>query len=164
MNKQVISNLLNNDVKNYIQSSVLCWLATVDLDGRPNVSPKEIFAAWNESHLLIANIASPNSVRNLQANKNACVSFIHVFIQKGYKLHGQAEVIEPHHKNFSELVKPLELMTQKVFPIHSIIFLKVERVEPIVAPSYRLIPGTTQEDQIKSAMENYGLKINLPQN
>lgn len=26
-----------------IETSVLCWLATVDADGQPNVSPKEIF-------------------------------------------------------------------------------------------------------------------------
>ena len=153
---------LNDDVKNYIQTSVLCWLATVDAEGCPNVSPKEIFTAYQDTHLIIANIASPNSVRNLLVNKNACVSFIHVLIQKGYKLHGQADIIEPHHAIYSELVQPLELMTKKLFPIHSIIFFKVEKIQAIVAPSYRLIPGTTHESQVKSAIENYGLKGSLP--
>ena len=47
--------------------SVLCWLATVDDHGMPNVSPKEIFCCHGERELLIANIASPQSVRNIKA-------------------------------------------------------------------------------------------------
>jgi uncharacterized protein len=41
-----------------IGTSVLCWLATVDADGQPNVSPKEIICtpgarrlAWHENWL-----------------------------------------------------------------------------------------------------------------
>jgi len=46
----------------------MCWLATVDRHGQPNVSPKEIFAAFDSEHLVIANIASPSSVRNFEVN------------------------------------------------------------------------------------------------
>jgi predicted pyridoxine 5'-phosphate oxidase superfamily flavin-nucleotide-binding protein len=64
---------------------VLCWLATVDEAGRPNVSPKEIFTAHGDDHLLIAHLASPGSVRNLRARPEVCVSFVDVFVQKGFK-------------------------------------------------------------------------------
>jgi len=50
----------------FLQRSVLCWLATVDAHGQPNVSPKEVFAAFDEKHLVIAHIASPLSVKNIQ--------------------------------------------------------------------------------------------------
>ena len=35
---------------------VLCWLATADADGQPNVSPKEVFAVVDDQPLVIAHI------------------------------------------------------------------------------------------------------------
>ena len=52
---------------------VLCWLATVDALGQPNVSPKEVFAVIDEEHLVIAHIASPTSVKNVLQNPKVCV-------------------------------------------------------------------------------------------
>ena len=77
------------------ERSVLCWLATVDGQGQPNVSPKEIFRLMPPASLAIANIASPCSVRNVRANGKVCVAFVDVFVQKGYKLLGDARVISP---------------------------------------------------------------------
>jgi predicted pyridoxine 5'-phosphate oxidase superfamily flavin-nucleotide-binding protein len=79
--------MLSSEVLNYASRSVLCWLATVDENGQPNVSPKEIFAVFDSEHLVIANIASPMSVRNIGVNPRVCVSFIDVFVQKGFKVH-----------------------------------------------------------------------------
>lgn len=36
--------MLNPSVRAMARRSVLCWLATAEELGRPNVSPKEIFA------------------------------------------------------------------------------------------------------------------------
>lgn len=149
--------MLTNHVKEYIDRSVLCWLATVDQLGRPNVSPKEIFSALGDSDLVIANIASPNSVRNLRGNSNACVSFIDVFVQKGYKLLGRAEVIEASDRRFPEFAAPLLEMTKGVFPILSVIRLTVEGVTPIVAPSYAMVAKTTEASQVQCAMKTYGV-------
>jgi len=43
---------------------VLGWLATVNANGEPNVSPKEIWKFDGVDRLLIANIASPTSASN----------------------------------------------------------------------------------------------------
>ena len=50
--------LLNKLVREAARRSVLCWLATVDADGQPNVSPKEVWAISDEQHVVVANIAS----------------------------------------------------------------------------------------------------------
>ena len=60
--------MLSSEVQNSAAHSVLCWLATVDGNGQPNVSPKEIFAVFDTEHLVVANIASPTSVRNIEVN------------------------------------------------------------------------------------------------
>lgn len=149
--------MLNDAVLEYIGRSVLCWLATVDVDGAPNVSPKEIFTAFGRHTLLVANIASPTTVRNIRANSRVCVSFVDVFVQKGYKLRGVAEVVKRSDSRYAELEAPLVLITGGVFPIHSVIAIQVTAVEPIVAPSYRWIPGTTEASQVAGAWKTYGV-------
>jgi len=154
--------MLTREIRKYIDSSVLCWLATVGEDGRPNVSPKEVFSAHGDSHIVIANIASPQSIRNLQSNPNACVSFVDIFVQKGFKLRGLAEALEAKDLRFPELVTPLLAITKGVFPIHSVILLQVEEAEAIIAPAYRFVPGTTEKSQVRVAMETYNVeKIRL---
>ncbi|MBK6636318.1 MAG: pyridoxamine 5'-phosphate oxidase family protein [Rhodocyclaceae bacterium] len=149
--------LLTDDVLDYIQRSVLCWLATADADGVPNVSPKEVFCAFGRDRVLVAHIASPGSVRNILANPNVCLSFVEVFVQKGYKLRGVAEIVTPTAQRYAEWLAPLTQITQGAFPIPGIIAITVTAVEPIMAPSYRLIPGTTEASQVASALNTYGV-------
>ncbi len=149
--------MLNDEIKKYIEKSVLCWLATSDAENIPNVSPKEIFTHLGDEILLIANIASPQSVRNIKQNENVCVSFVDVFVQKGFQLKGKAKIIEKSDKDFDELEKPLLKMTGGNFPIRSIIKIKIEKSKRILAPRYFLYPDTTEEQQIESALETYGV-------
>lgn len=150
--------MINDDIKKYIDKSVLCWLATCDKEFMPSVSPKEIFTYQDDSTLLIANLASPNSIDNIKDNPNVCVSFVDIFIQKGYKIKGTAQIIDRIDLNFSLKVKPLtDLFTDK-FPIKSVIEITVTKVEIIKAPSYFLYPETTEVSQIANAMTTYGVK------
>lgn len=47
--------ILGADIRYMAQRSVLCWLATADASGQPNVSPKEIFAILDDEHIVGAN-------------------------------------------------------------------------------------------------------------
>lgn len=75
--------MINDAIRIDIENSVLCWLATVDDDGTPSVTPKEIFTGYGEDHLVIADIASSHSVSNAIARPKVCVSFVDVFRQRG---------------------------------------------------------------------------------
>ena len=83
--------MLQQNIKDYIKRSVLCWLATVD-GNQPSVSPKEIFTNYGDDTVIIANIASPNSIKNIIRNNKVCVSFVDIFSQKGFQLYGEAHV------------------------------------------------------------------------
>ncbi|WMX14088.1 MULTISPECIES: pyridoxamine 5'-phosphate oxidase family protein [unclassified Aureispira] len=142
-------------IKKYLQQSVLCWLATSSPDYIPNVSPKEIFTLYQDKYLLIANIASPQTVRNLEQNPNVCVSFIDVFVQKGYQLKGTATVIPTSNPEF-QLLEPFLLeLTKGLFPFQSIIKIKINTSKKILAPRYLLYPDTTEAEQIKRAQDTY---------
>jgi hypothetical protein len=156
--------MFDNSVLNALHSSVLCWLATCDSQGQPNVSPKEVFAAVDAQHMVVAHIASPRSARNLADNPRVCVSFIDVFSQKGFKVLGEAPVVLPTDPRFAPLEAVLLPQTQGRFPIHAAILIRATAVEAIVAPSYRLFPdATTEASQVASAMSTYGVTPARPQ-
>lgn len=150
---------LSSDIKDMAQRCVLCWLATVDETGQPNVSPKEVFAVINNDHLVIANIASPGSGRNIRIQPKVCVSFVDVFIQKGYKVYGEATEIKPDSTDFAQWVQPLTAMVGNRFRIQSVFVVRATAVHDIVAPSYRIYPDeTTEAGQIQTAMRSYGVR------
>lgn len=149
--------MLDPAIKKSIEESVLCWLATVSEAGEPNVSPKEMFVAYDDKHLLIANIASPRSVKNIRTNPMVCVSLIEIFKQKGYKLTGQARIIEAGADNYAEKLQALRQLGGEGFPVKSIIEIEVNRAQPIIAPSYWLFPDSSEQKQIDQAMKSYGV-------
>lgn len=150
--------MLNQEVLNSINESVLCWLATANEKGEPNVSPKEMFISNGTNHILIANIASPESVRNIYSNSSVCLSFIDVFKQKGYKVKGSAKVIEKHNDEFQSKELVLRTLGGEKFKIKSIIEILVSNVSPIIAPSYLMFPETTESSQVQQAMDTYGVQ------
>jgi uncharacterized protein len=150
--------LFTPEILNSIQQSVLCWLATVDADGQPTASPKEVFCTRGHNELLIAHIASPGSAKNIQSHAKVCVSFLDIFAQKGHKLLGTASVIEASAPEFAQLATPLLAMVSPRFPIRAVFKVTVIHAQQILAPSYRLIEGTTEQSQRLSAYKTYGVK------
>lgn len=151
--------MLSSEVLAYASRSVLCWLATADETGQPNVSPKEIFAAFDSHHIVVANLASPTSARNIEVNSRVCISFVDIFVQKGFKVTGTARNVRRSEADFANWSKSLEAMVGSKFFIHSVFVIKATAVEPIVAPSYRFFSAeTTESSQAASAMKTYGVR------
>ncbi|KAA6439525.1 pyridoxamine 5'-phosphate oxidase family protein [Dyadobacter flavalbus] len=152
--------MLTEIIQQSIAKSVLCWLATVSEDGMPNVSPKEIFSHY-EGSIIIADVASPQTVRNIRTNNKVCISFIDILIQKGYQLKGTASLLDQSSPAYGNMEKVLLKITQGLFPFTTIIRINVEFAKPIIAPRYMLFPGTTEEEQYESALKTYGLNRHL---
>lgn len=147
--------MLTAEIKKYVDKSVLCWLATSSLDNIPNVSPKEVFTYYGNTNIIIANIASPQTVRNIKENNNVCVSFIDVFVQKGFQLKGMAKVVTKNDLNFASIQAPLLELTGGKFPFATITNIVVKEVKQIMAPTYILYPETTEGQLIQSALKQY---------
>jgi uncharacterized protein len=151
--------MLTTEVKNYIDKCILCWLATADAQGEPNVSPKEIFTHFDDNTFLIAHIASPQSIRNIEQNPSVCISFVDIFIQKGFKIKGKAHILRKQDEHYTIYEAPLKVLAGDAFPIAAVICVNVEKVEAIIAPSYRFYPEQSSEvKQIESALKAYGVR------
>jgi predicted pyridoxine 5'-phosphate oxidase superfamily flavin-nucleotide-binding protein len=153
-----MSVMLTDAVREAARRSVLCWLATADAEGQPNVSPKEVWAIADDAHVVVANIASPISARNIAHQPQVCLSFVDVFVQKGFKLVGTAREVRAADPEFSNWAAPLLSTVSQRFVIHSVLVIRVTSAAPIVAPSYRFYPDeTTEASQIASAMRAYSV-------
>ena len=149
--------MLTDDIRDYTTRSVLCWLATTSGDG-PSVSPKEIFACFGDDRIVIANIASPHSVKNIQADPRVCVSFVDVFSQKGWQLYGDAVLLRAGDDGFEDRKAILQGMAGDAFRVATLWDVTVTKAKEIIAPSYRFNPDVKEADMRESAMRTYGVK------
>ena len=150
---------LEGEAAKWIGRSVLCWMATVDEAGQPNVSPKQVFARLDGRRIAVAQIASPGTEANLRANPRVCVSFVDVLAQRGVKVVGTARAVWPGEPGWAEAAGPLEANSGGRFPLRAVLLVTAERVEAIVAPSYRLFPETTEAAMVEGASRDYGVTL-----
>lgn len=148
--------MLTEAIREYAQRSVLCWLATTSDDG-PSVSPKEIFACFGEDRVIIANIASPNSVKNIRGEPRVCVSFVDVFSQKGWQLYGRAVLLRAGEAGFEDRKAILQGMAGEAFRVATLWDVTVTKAKEIIAPSYRFDPDVKEADMREGAMTTYGV-------
>lgn len=101
------------------------------------------------------NIASPQSLQNVNQNENVCISFIDILVQKEYQLKGKARIVKQREKEFVAMAKVLLEMTRGAFPFTTIIEISINQAK-IGAPRYMLYPEPTETAQIESALKTYG--------
>jgi len=148
---------LTPEMKTCLDQSVLCWVATADNDGRSNVSPKEVFTLDGD-RILIAHIASPKTVRNIEVNPQVMVSVVDVFAQHGWQFSGQATLTWADTSEFHESVRPLDVITEGLYPIKAVIVVDVHEAQRIVAPSSWLFPERPKDVVRKQVLARYGVR------
>lgn len=153
-----VGMVVNDTLRAETEDAVLCWLATVSADGVPNVSPKEMFCLHGSNVLVIADIASPVSIRNIRANPNVCVSYVDIFRQRGFKLVGAARIIASDDDDFGTYGTALVAKTGSAFTIRNLVCVTIARVSRIRAPSYTFHPDRSEEMLMASAYEQYGVR------
>ena len=143
------------EIRDRVRFCVLAWLATADSNGNPNVSPKEVYKLYGEDEILIANIASPGSVKNIWQNSSVCLSVLDILAQKGYQFKGQAEILDAQSPEFESRESELLKITKGKYPFKSLTRIRVESIKPILAPSYWLFPDSTEAQKIEEAKQQY---------
>ena len=133
---------ITSEIKIFLNSQKLGYVATVSSDGKPNISPKGTIIAWSDNLLAFANIRSPDTVMNLQNNPFVEINVIDPLSRKGYLFIGTAKII----KNTPLYVKILNYYRTNGIksPINSIVIVDVSSVSEVTSPLYDL--GQTEEE------------------
>jgi predicted pyridoxine 5'-phosphate oxidase superfamily flavin-nucleotide-binding protein len=133
--------ILTADMRRVLDEQQLGFIATVTPDGKPNLSPKGTTRAWDDDHLVFADICSPGTIENLRHNPAIEINVVDPFLRKGYRFKGWAEVLSG-----GALYDDLLAFYRKrgvAQAIREIVLVRVERALAIDSPAYDT--GLTEE-------------------
>jgi len=142
--------ILTDDMQRLVREQRLGYIATVCPDNTPNLSPKGTTSVWDATHLIFADICSPNTIENLRHNPAIEVNVVDPILRKGYRFKGTATV-HGDGPLFDEAVR-FYRQGGSTSPIAHIVLIEVTRALPLVSPAYDL--GAT-EDEIRRRWEAY---------
>jgi len=142
--------LITSEIKNFLDTQKLGYVATVSPNGKPNISPKGTIIAWSSNLLAFADIRSPDTMANLQNNPFVEINVIDPLSRKGYLFSGTAEIIK-NTPLFAEILTHYQNNGIKS-PINSIVMVSVSSISAVTSPLYDL--GKTQ-DEIKLKWKKY---------
>ena len=144
--------ILTDDMKRVIREQRLGFVATVNEEGTPNLSPKGTMVVLDDDHIAFGEIRSPNTVRNLQARPAIEVNFVDPTARKGYRFKGRAEVSERGDPGFEALFPEFARWGDLSERIRSIVRIRVERALPLTSPAYDI--GTTEQELRESWLKH----------
>lgn len=150
--------MLTEEMKQFVRKQRLGYVATVCQDGTPNLSPKGTTTIWKDK-LIFADIHSPGTVENLRHNPALEINVVDPFIRKGYRFKGTGKVIT-QGREFEDIIVfyAQQGVKDAAKRIRSVVFVEIERVLPVLSPSYDL--GTSEAD-IRETWTRYYSGIGL---
>jgi predicted pyridoxine 5'-phosphate oxidase superfamily flavin-nucleotide-binding protein len=128
---------LTHDMQRVVREQSLGFVATVTADGRPNLSPKGTTTVFDDEHLMFADVASPNTVANLQANPHVEVNVVDPIVRKGYRFKGTATAYTdgPMYEQGIAVLRGQGSTTPRE-RIRSIVVIEVTDAAPLFSPAY----------------------------
>ena len=150
--------IITNDMARIIEGTRLAFIATVNADGTPNLSPKSSLGVLDPDHIAFANIASPNTVRNLRANPAIEINAVDIFMRRGYRFKGTAELRPPGTDDFVRIAEPFWDANGRDFPVHEVVKVHVTEAAPVLSPAYTFIDGITEDVLREAYHAKYGVR------
>jgi uncharacterized protein len=130
---------LTEDMKRVVDEQRLAFVATVDADGTPNLSPKGTIVVLDDDHLMFADLASPQTVENLQRNASIELNVVDPVLRKGYRFKGRGRVVGEGDQfqrllaSYARGPRPVARPNER---IRHIVVVELERCLPLVSPAY----------------------------
>jgi len=150
---------LTEDMKRVVEEQRLAFVATVDTDGTPNLSPKGTITVLDDDHLMFADLASPRTVENLGRNASIELNVVDPVTRTGYRFKGRGVVLGEGER-FDQLVASYaagpRAVARPTERIRHIVVVELERCLPLISPAYD--SGATQAE-ISEQWETYFTRL-----
>jgi uncharacterized protein len=142
--------ILTDEMKRVVNEQRLGFIATVNADGTPNLSPRGTLAVWDDDTLVFADIRSPGTTRNLRRNPAVAINVVDPMLRKGYRFAGRATV----HDDDDLFAQGLAFYHERgtANPVRAVVLVAVTQALPLISPAYDL--GAT-EAEIRARWERY---------
>jgi hypothetical protein len=147
--------LLNPEMRRVVEEQRLGFAATICEDGTANLSPKGTVTILDDDRLMFADLASPQTVKNLRTNSSIEINVVDQVIRKGFRFKGRGIVVEPGER-FDQLLERFisggRAVRDPKARIRHIVVIEVERALPLVSPAY---DDEVTEAEVSARWERY---------
>ena len=136
--------MLSEQMIAILEKQRLGFVATLNKDYGPSVSPKGTFIAVDESTIAYGDIRSPGTTGNLRADSRIEVSFVDPISRRGFRARGTAEIVEKGSDAFDVLRPRFDRWGDLSNRIQRIVVISVTKALPLETPAYD--DGATEEE------------------
>ncbi len=145
---------ISDEIKHFLERQKLGFVATISPDNTPNVSPKGTILAWDDEHLIFADIKSPQTISNLENNPSVEINVVDPILRKGYRFKGKGMILKDNEE-FSKILKFYEEKGIKS-KINAVVMVKVDTLSEVTSPLYDL---GFSEEEIKEKWKKHYLSF-----
>ncbi|MGH2758459.1 MAG: pyridoxamine 5'-phosphate oxidase family protein [Actinomycetota bacterium] len=136
--------ILTDDMKRVVDEQRLGFVATVCPDGTPNLSPKGTTAIWDDDHLVFADLRSPQTIRNLEANPAVEINVVDPVVRKGYRFKGVGRIVREGAELDGITAMFREDREVDRSRIRAVVIVDVSRANELISPAYDM--GASEEE------------------
>ncbi|QIG50043.1 pyridoxamine 5'-phosphate oxidase family protein [Nordella sp. HKS 07] len=130
--------MLTEEMKAIIATYPLGFVASVNRDGTPNLSPKGTFVMLNERQLVFGHIRSPGTIGNIAERPVIEINFIDVLARKAVRLRGRAVMFSRSAPEFAELFAALSGWKGYTEMMKAVVRVDIDTASLILSPAYDL--------------------------
>ena len=129
--------MLSDEMKRVVAEQKLGFVASVDAEGAPNLSPKGTFLVRDDAHIMFGEMRSPNTVENLTRAPILEVNFVDPLARKGFRFKGPARYVPRGEAEFEQLLPGFVAQWGDLCELFKgIVVIQVERALPLSSPAY----------------------------
>ena len=149
---------INADMEAIIKQAILSFVATVNEDGTPSLSPKASLTVTN-GVLYFADIASPGTIRNLRRNPAVEINVVDIFQRRGYRFKGRALILPPGDDEYSMIADWVRATNGLEYPVDHVVKIETTSITPLLSPAHVFAHPPRSQDEIRSTYyQKYGVK------
>jgi predicted pyridoxine 5'-phosphate oxidase superfamily flavin-nucleotide-binding protein len=148
--------MINDDMRRLIEEQRLGFIATVNADGSPNVSPKGTFMALDARTIGFAEMRSPQTLANIARDGRVEVNFVDPFARKGMRFRGAARFVMRGEAEFDRLCPKWQAIWGDELGalFNGFVLITVESTKPLTSPAYDL--GADERALREEWLEKHG--------
>jgi len=146
------------DMEAVVKQAILSFVATVNADGTPNLSPKASLTVRN-GVLYFADIASPRTILNLQRNPAVEVNVVDIFQRRGYRFKGLAVILPPGDGASMMITNWVRATNGSEYPVDHVVRIEATSITPLLSPAHVFAQPPRDQHEIKQTYyRKYGVK------
>ncbi len=118
---------LTQEMKDLIETQKICFVATADRQGKPNVSPKGSIYVVDDETLAFADLYSQKTRANLMSNPNIAVAVVDLKALKGFQFKGKAELLGEGNI-YNDVVCYIQTLPMKLPDPQHVVKIEIEEI------------------------------------